>query len=77
MLIDQKEHPYYKLESIMEHFQHFVDIVVKLMDTAKKTTYHPAKTARNTVYTGLLLETTMNLMRQICILSVTEQIYSC
>ena len=58
----------------MEHFQHFGDIVVKLMDTAKKTTYHPAKNVRNTVYTGLLLEKTMNLMRQICFLSVMEQI---
>ena len=58
----------------MEHFQYFRDIVVKLMDTAKKTTYHPAKTVGNTVYTGLLLEKTMNLMRQICFLSVMEQI---
>ena len=40
----------------MEHFQHFGDIVVKLMDTAKKTTYHPAKNVESTVYTGLLLE---------------------
>ena len=48
----------------MEHFQHFGDIVVKLMDTAKKTSYHPAKTVGNTVYTGLLLEETLNLMRQ-------------
>ena len=40
----------------MEHFQYFRDIVVKLMDTAKKTTHHPAKTVGNTVYTGLLLE---------------------
>ena len=74
VLIDQKEHPYYKLEITMEHFQHFGDIVVKLMDTAKKTTCHPAKYVRNTVYTGLLLEKTMNLMRQICFLSVMEQI---
>ena len=37
----------------MDHFQHFGDIVVKLMDIAKKTTYLPAKTVRNTVYTGL------------------------
>ena len=58
----------------MEHFQHFKDIVVKLMDTAKKTTYHPAKNVGNTVYTGLLVEKTMNLMRQICFLSVMEQI---
>ena len=58
----------------MDNFQHFGDIVVKLMDTAKKTTYHPAKTVGNTVYTGLLLEKTMNLMRQICFLSVMEQI---
>ena len=58
----------------MEHFQHFGDIVVKLMDTAKKTTYHPAKNVGNTIYTGLLLEKTMNLMRQICFLSVMEQI---
>ena len=58
----------------MEHFQHFGDIVVKLMDTAKKTTYHHAKTVGNTVYTGLLLKRTMNLMRQICFLSVMEQI---
>ena len=58
----------------MEHFQHFGDIVVKLMDTAKKTTYHPAKNDGSTVYTRLLLENTMNLMRQICFLSVTEQI---
>ena len=40
----------------MKPFQHFRDIVVKLMDTAKKTTYHRAKTVRNTVYKGLLLE---------------------
>ena len=72
MLIDQKELPYYKLEIIMEPFQHFGDIVVKLMDTAKKTTYHPAKNVGNTVYTGLLLEITMNLIRQICFLSVME-----
>ena len=58
----------------MEHFRHFGDIVVKLMDTAKQTTYHPAKNVRNTVYTGLLLEKTMNLMRQICFLLVMEQI---
>ena len=44
------------------------------MDTAKKTTYHPAKTVGNTIFTGLLLEKTMNLMRQICFLSVMEQI---
>ena len=58
----------------MEHFQHFGDIVVKLMNTAKKTTYHPAKNVGSTVYTRLLLENTMNLMRQICFLSVREQI---
>ena len=58
----------------MEHFQHFGNIVVKLMDTAKKTTYHPAKNVGSTVYTRLLLENTMNLMRQICFLSVMEQI---
>ena len=40
----------------MECFQHFGDIVVKLMDIAKKTTYHSAKTVGKTVYTGLLLE---------------------
>ena len=35
--VDQPEkHPYYKLEITMEHFQHFGDIVVKLMDTAKR-----------------------------------------
>ena len=51
VFIDQKEHPYYKLEITMEHFQHFGDIVVKLMDTAKKTTYHPAKNVGNTIYT--------------------------
>ena len=48
----------------MEHLQHFGDIVVKLIDTAKKTTYHPAKNVRNTVYRGLLLEKTMNLMNR-------------
>ena len=58
----------------MEPFQHFGDIVVKLMDTAKKTNYHPAKNVKNTVLTGLLLEKTLNLMRQICFLSVMEQI---
>ena len=46
-------------------FRHFGDIVVTLMDTAKKTTYHPAKNVRSTVYTRLFLENTMNLMRQI------------
>ena len=40
----------------MEHFQHFGDIVVKLMDIAMKTTYHPAKLDGNTIYTGLFLE---------------------
>ena len=44
------------------------------MDTAKKTTYHPAKNVGKTVYTGLLLGKTLNLMRQICFLSVMEQI---
>ena len=39
----------------MEPFQLFGDIVVKLMDTAKKTTYHPAKNVKNAVFTGLLL----------------------
>ena len=73
--VDQPEkHPYYKLEITMEHFQHFGDIVVKLMDTAKKTTYHPAKNVGSTIYTRLLLENTMNLMRQICFLLVMEQI---
>ena len=33
-------------------FQLFGDIVVKLMDTAKKITYHPAKNVGNTVFTG-------------------------
>ena len=47
----------------MEHVRHIGDIIVKLMDIAKKTTYHPAKTVGNTVYTGLLLIKTMNLMR--------------
>ena len=56
----------------MEHFQHFGDIVVKLMDTAKKTTYHPAKNVGNNVYRGLWLEKTLNLMRQICFLLVME-----
>ena len=74
VLIDQKELPYYKLEIIMEPFQLFGDIVVKLIDTAKKTTYHPAKNVGNTVFTGLLLGKTLNLMRQICFLSVMEQI---
>ena len=55
-------------------FSTFGDIVVKLMDTAKKTTYHPAKNVGSTVYTRLLLENTMNLMGQICFLSVIEQI---
>ena len=55
-------------------FSTFWDIVVKLMDTAKKTTYHPAKTVGNTVFTGLLLGKTLDLMRQICFLSVMEQI---
>ena len=58
----------------MDHFQHFGHIVVKLMDTAKKSTYHPAKNVGNTVYTGLLLEKTMNLIRQIYFLAVMEQI---
>ena len=58
----------------MENFQHFGDIVVKLMDTAKKTTYHPAKNVGSTVYIRLLLENTTNLMRQICLLLVMEQI---
>ena len=58
----------------MEHFEHFGEIVVKLMDTAMKTTYHPEKNVGSTVYTRLLLETNMNLMRQICFLSVMEQI---
>ena len=49
VLIDQKELPFYKLEIIMEPFQLFGDIVVKLTDTAKKTTYHPAKNVGNTV----------------------------
>ena len=40
----------------MEPFPRFGDIVVKLTDTAKNTTYHPAKNVGNTVYTGLLLE---------------------
>ena len=40
----------------------------------RENTYHPAKTVRNTVYTGLLLGKTMNQMRQICLLSVMEQI---
>ena len=57
----------------MEHFRHFGYIVVKLMDTAKKTTYHPAKNVGSTVYTRLFLENTMNLMRHICFLSVREQ----
>ena len=36
----------------MEPFQLLGGIVVKLMDTAKKTTYHPAKNVGNTVFTG-------------------------
>ena len=74
VLIDQKELPFYKLVIIMEPFPCFGDIVVKGMDTAKKTNYHPAKNVKNTVLTGLLLEKTLNLMRQICFLSVMEQI---
>ena len=46
----------------MERFPRSGDIVVKLTDTAKKTTYHPAKNVRNIVYTGLLLEETMKLI---------------
>ena len=65
VLIDLKEHPYHKLVITMEHFRHFGDIVVKLMDTAKKTTYHPAKNVRSTVCTRLFLENTLNLMRRI------------
>ena len=73
MLIDQKEHPYYKLVITMEHFLHFGDIVVRLMDTAKKTTYHHAKNVGSTVYTRLFLVNTMNLMRQIFFLPVRKQ----
>ena len=72
--IDQKELPFYKLEIIMERFPRSGDIVVKWTDTAKKTTYHPAKNVGNIVYTGLLLEETLKLIRQICFLSVMEQI---
>ena len=57
----------------MEHFRHFGDIVVKVMDTAKKPTYHHAKNVGSTAYIRLLLENTLNLMRQICFLSVREQ----
>ena len=74
VLIDQKEHPYYKLEIIIEHFQHFGDIVVKLMDTAKKTTYHPCKDCRKHRLHRIIAGKTMNLVRQICFLSVMEQI---
>ena len=35
----------------MEPFQLSGDIVVKLMDTAKKITYHHAKNVGNTVFT--------------------------
>ena len=35
------------------------------MDTARKTTYHPAKNVGNSVYTGILLEKTMKVMEQI------------
>ena len=58
----------------MERFPRSGDIVVKLTDTAKKTTYHPAKNVGNIVDTGLLLEETLKLIRQICFLSVMEQI---
>ena len=36
----------------MEPFQLFGDMVVKLMDDAKKTTFHPANNVGNTVFTG-------------------------
>ena len=39
----------------MEHFLHFGDIVVRLMDIAKKTTYHHAKNVGSSVYTKLFL----------------------
>ena len=57
----------------MEHFRHFGDIVVKLMDTTKKTTYHHAMNVGSTVYIRLFLANNMNLMRQICFLLVREE----
>ena len=38
----------------MEPFQHSGDIVVKLTDTAKKTTYHPAKNVGNIIYNRII-----------------------
>ena len=73
VLIDQKELPYYKLVITMEHFLHFGDIIVRLMDTAQKTTNHHVKNVRITVYTRLFLGNSMNLMRQIFCLPVREQ----
>ena len=57
----------------MEHFLHFGDIVVRLMDTAKKTTYHHAKNVGSTIYTRLFLANSMNLTKQIFCSCVREQ----
>ena len=72
VLIDQKQLPYYKFVITMEHFLHFGDIVVRLMDTAKKTTYHHAKNVRITIYTRLFLANSMNLTKQIFCSCVRE-----
>ena len=44
----------------------------KVMDTAKKTTYHHATNVRSTVYTRLFLRNSMNRMRQIFYRPVKE-----